>query len=80
MILKPLTEVYPYSNHLSLTNERSGIIDRVKQDNIDYRGIPDERINSSIHKIQDTYYVDETKLKDQIPDYNLNKRLLDITV
>lgn len=80
MILKPLTETYPISLHLMINNERSGIIDRVKQDNIDYRSIPDERIDSAIHKVQEAYYVDETKLKDSIPDYNITKRLLDMYV
>lgn len=80
MILRPLTETQPTSLHLMLHNERSGIIDRIKQDNIDYRGIPDERINSAIHKVNEAYYVDEAKLKDSIPDYNVNKRLLDMYV
>ena len=80
MILKPLTEVYPTTFHFNPNNERGGIIDRIKQDNVDYRGIPDERVNTAIQKIQEAYYVDESKLKNYIPDYNTTKKLLDMYV
>lgn len=80
MVLRPLIDINATSLHLSPHNERSGIIDRIKQDNIDYRGIPDERISSAVHKVQEAYYVDETKLKDSIPDYNVSKRLLDMYI
>ena len=74
MIIKPISGVYIDP----IYNEKSNVIDRVKQDNIDYRGIPDERIRVATHKTNDLYYVDETKLKDYINGYNTPVRLLDI--
>ena len=76
-------EINEHSRSFTIYDSRSSFINKVKQDNIQYRSLPDEKIDTAVYKVYNHFRLDENKLENFLQNkkqYNVSNYYLDIHV
>lgn len=77
-------EINSYSEPFAMyKNNKSDFINKLKQDNIEYRSLPNEKIETAVYKANNKYFADEVKIDNFLQNrrqYNVSEYFLDMYV